>query len=205
MIQCVQITRGMAPAVSVASTVGACARHKIEYKLIAGKPAHEAKNDAARLAYDKGADLLLVEDDILVGDAIWRKVVENDSDVMLATALMKNGELNTWFQGERVVYSGTVFLKVPHAVLARMGDPWFAPRDLYFNGSTGEWCDKGENEHGLHSDTWFYYRCWALGVLPIVAGFAVHLLHPDNWQKCDLVNPHSIRPLGMMDCAKVVN
>ena len=203
-IRCVQITRGLAPALSIASTVSACARRKIDYKLIVGVPAAEAKQQAAQTAFEAGQDLLLVEDDILANDEIWNKVTQNDSDVMLGSCLMKNGELNVWFHGPRVVYSGTVFLKVPWAVLGKIGDPWFLPRDLGFTSDDGGvWWDKGPNDEGKHSDTWFYYRCWQENIHPIVAGFVLHGLHAFNNKDCDLVNATFVKWLGVMTCSKV--
>lgn len=202
-------SRGMAPAKAIANTVGACSRFRFGFTLVTGKPAHEAKNDLAKKAHEAKMDLLLVEDDIIAFDSLWRKVVKSEDDVpQLATTRMKNGEVNLWTycDGEidRVVYSGTVFLHVPWKVLDAIGDPWFTPRNLWFTSDgAGVWEDKGPNECGMHSDTWIYYRMWQLDIRPRVIGSVVHCLHEWNKDKCDLVTPSQIKELGFMNCEKM--
>lgn len=202
-ILCVQISRGLAPAVTVANTVAAAMMNEMPYKLIAGRTAVDAKQEAALAAIEQGADLLLVEDDVMPDRGAWDAVIENKTDVMVATAIMRNGMLNTWFHGDRVLYSGTVFLKIPLPVLERIGDPWFACHDLEFNANRGEWRDKGPNADGQSSDVWFFRRCWELGIPVLVAGFAVHYLHQGNALGSDLKTPSDVRPMGMTDCTKV--
>ena len=204
---CVQFTRGMAPAIAIAATMTACVKHGINYKLITGKPAPEAKNEAAELAHSTGRNLILCEDDFLAESFIWDRAVSNDDEqVLVGSALMRNGELNCWFEGERLVYSGTVFVVIPWVALDAIGAPWFVGRDLMFTGEDGgKWEDKGPNHDGLHSDTWFYYRCWESGIRPIVAGFVTHLSHPQNNVLRKLNAPDEIKPLGMMNCKKTVS
>jgi hypothetical protein len=204
---CVQFTRGMAPAIAIAATVTACVKRGIEYKLITGKPAPDAKNEAAAFAHSTGRNLILCEDDFLAEPEMWEKAVNNDSEqVLVGSALMRNGELNCWFQGERLVYSGTVFVVIPWVALDAIGAPWFLARDLEFSGAgDGSWKDCGPNDDGHHSDTWLYYRCWESGIKPIVAGFVTHLSHPFNNAMRQLNIPNDIKPLGMMNCKKTVN
>lgn len=205
-ILCCQISRGMAPAIAISSTMAACINHKLDYQLITGMTAPDAKNKAARLAYESKRDLLLCEDDFLAETEIWQRATNGTRETWVGSALMRNGEINVWFQGERLVYSGTVFLKVPWEHLDKIKDPWFQPRDLMFTGEAGgEWRDDGPNADGLHSDTWFYYRCWQEGITPKVVGFVTHLSHPGNNVLRRLNQPDEIKPLGMMNCRKTVS
>jgi len=202
---CTQISRGLSPAVSIAATVAAATNRGFKYRLITGKPAAEAKNSAAREAFEAQRDLLLVEDDVLVPTELWDKAARNCTDVMVGSAIMRNGELNCWYLDDRLVYSGTVWLRVPWLALFKIGDPWFAPRDLEFNGENGgEWIDKGENADGQNSDCWFYYRCWQEGIRATVAGFVTHLITPLTSRGRSMNQPIEIKPLGMMNCQKTV-
>jgi hypothetical protein len=203
----VQISRGMAPAASIAHAVDASHTFRAPYELISGKPAAEAKNAAARMAFDRGLDLLLIEDDIIATPEMWRTVLGPDRrqmNVAVASALMRNGQLNTWFHGLRLCYSGTVFLFASHAVLAQVGDPWFAPRNLWFSDANGgEWIDSGPNANGLHSDVWFFYRLWQEGVEAEILGSVVHLIHEYNNTNPRLAEPSMIHPLGIVTCTKM--
>ena len=202
-ILCVQICRGMAPAVAIAATVAACASRKIGYKLITGRPAPEAKQEAAQMAYDAGKDLILCEDDFLAESEIWEQAIAGGEEVLVASAIMRNGELNVWYHGPRLVYSGTVFVVIPWTALDRIGSPWFQGRNLSFEH--GAWMDMGPNDKGHHSDTWFYHRCWVEDVPTRVMGFVTHLMTPANKSLTKLNTPDEIKPLGMMSCKKVVS
>lgn len=202
----VQISRGLSPALSIAATLTACTDRKLAYKLIVGKTAPEAKNEAAQTAWDSGRDLILCEDDFLAESKVWDAATGDSRDVLVGSALMRNGEINVWFLEDRLVYSGTVFVKIPWEALDKIGAPWFAPRDLMFNGQNGgEWSDEGPNADGFHSDTWFYYRCWMEDIRPKVCGFVTHLIHPLNNALRQLNQPDQIKPLGMMNCTKIVS
>ena len=201
-----QISRGLSPAISISATIAACTQRGLNYKLIVGKPAPEAKNEAAQAAWESNRDLILCEDDFLAESKVWDAATADTDQVLVGSALMRNGEINVWFLGERLVYSGTVFVKIPWTALDAIGDPWFSPRDLNFNGQDGgEWRDDGPNADGFHSDTWFYYRCWTEGIEPKVCGFVTHLIHPGNNALRQLNQPDQIKPLGLMNCTKIVS
>tara|TARA_R110000851_G_scaffold38116_3_gene98006 strand:- start:743 stop:1366 length:624 start_codon:yes stop_codon:yes gene_type:complete len=198
---CVQISRGIAPAVAIASTVGACTRHGIDYHLITGKSAADAKNEAAKMAYESGRHLVLCEDDFLAESELWARFAKDHSNTFATSALMRNGQINVLYHGDRLVLSGTVCLKVPWEHLELIGSPWFSAHNLSFD--EGEWTDNGPNIGGFHSDTWFFYRCWTCGIIPEVAGFVTHLIHAANNKLSALNNPDDIKPLGMMSCSKL--
>lgn len=203
-VLCCQITRGMAPAISVASVVTQCMKRGLCYELISGKPAAVAKNTAAQMAVERDMDLLLVEDDIIAKDSIWDAACDQSEarpPIVIGTCLMKNGMLNTWFAEDRVLYSGTVFLRVRLSALHAIGAPWFECHDLTFVDN--KWTDLGKRDHGMHSDAWFYYRAWMANLPVTVAGFVLHILHEYNTNRCELVTPNQLRVMGLPDCNKV--
>jgi hypothetical protein len=201
-----QITRGMAPAVSIAATVQACAMRRLDYRLIAGKPAAAAKQQAAQMAFDAGCGLLLCEDDFLADSEVWDAMLATaPAGVSVCSALMRNGQLNSFFLGSRLVLSGSVFLAVGHDALTAMGAPWFEARDLHFDvADGGKWTDMGPNARGERSDVFFFSRCWACGIEPVVAGFVTHLIHPQNSRETELLTCSQIIPMGMMSCKKTL-
>ena len=202
----VQISRGVSPAVAIAATVAKAAALGADYHLITGKTAPEAKQEAARIAYDSGRHLILCEDDFIAEDETWERMMTDKGVVLATTALMRNGQLNALYHGPRLVLSGTVMLGVPFEVLDKMGAPWFEARNLEFDTEgEGCWVDHGLNADGMHSDTYFFYQCWELGIAPVVCGFVTHLIHSFNNAWAPLNNPHDIKPLGMMGCSKLSN
>ena len=202
-IQCCMITRGMAPAVSVASVVSQVCKRRIPFQIISGRPAVDAKTQAAEIAMEAGRDLLLVEDDIIADDAVWEAVLEHDG-VAVASALLRDGTLNTVFYGGRVLYSGTVFLRVPLPALQALGPPWFVSRQLVFAAEgEGHWRDEGPGEHGWYSDCFFYHRCWEANIPVTVVGHVTHMIHPLNATPHVLSEPDVINPLGLVTGQRV--
>lgn len=208
-IKIFQISRGMAPAASIAHVVDAAHRYRMGYEQVNGRPAAEAKQIAAKKAFEEGADLILCEDDIIAPESAWGAVANRNvpqDEVSICTALMRNGVLNTWFTGTRVAYSGTVWLYAPWPVLdilSRNSEPWFQPRNLLFDDAKGAFEDHGHNPDGLHSDVWFYHRCWQCDVRVRVLGSVTHLIHEYNNVRPTLTTPSVINPLGIVTCQKL--
>lgn len=202
-ILCCMISRGVCVPECTIAAIQACRRQELAFQLISQLPAAEAKNKAAGSAHASGRDLLLIEDDMTAESAIWDEACNGSRDVMVGSAIMRNGMPNTFYKGTRLVYCGTVFLKVPWDVLDRIGNPWFRPRDLSFED--GEWEDKGPNAEGFSSDTWFFYRCWQESIEARVIGNVEHWLNPLNRRLSRLDEPMEIYPIGEMNCKKTVS
>jgi hypothetical protein len=201
-----QITRGVAPAKSIATVCFAVTKHQLPYTLLDGMTAADAKQEAARRCWEAGEDLLLVEDDVMPFPQHWERVLAQRNKVQLCSARMSNGELNCWFVSDgnrdRLVYSGTVFLYVPWAALDTIGAPWFSPHNLEFcMDGGGQWVDHGPNARGEHSDVWFFYRCWQCGIEPRVIGNVVHIVQGNGER--DLSRPSGLKALGVYNVTKL--
>jgi hypothetical protein len=202
----VQITRGLAPAASIAHVVAACAQRGLAYELLSGRPAAVAKQEAAQMAVDRECDLLLAEDDILADGVLWERMLAADgADVRVASAVMGNGEINCWYVGQRLAYSGTVFLRASLSALRAIGSPWFQPRELAFTGADGgRWQDLGPNAEGKHSDIWFFFRCWECGLRPQVVGQVTHIVQQDLYYAAGkLSQPSNLKALGLVSGGRV--
>jgi hypothetical protein len=192
------ITRGMSPAVCTAHVVDVAHRRRTPYKLIVGRPAVDAKLEAVEWSLKNEQDLLLVEDDITADYSIWAKALEPHDEIGIGTALMRSGELNTWFSGERVAYSGTVFLKIPYDILAALPRPCFQCRRMFFCDSTRNFIDAGERDDGCGSDTFFWSLVWEAQHAVRVFGSVTHHIHEFNNTEPRLSEPSVIKPLGIV-------
>lgn len=173
----VQITRGLAPAPAIASAVLGAQRHGWGYELVAGLPAVDAKNEAVRLAYAAGADLVLVEDDVIAPWAIWPTASDA---IYAADAICRGGETNTVRDvAGGVIYTGTCFIRIPRWAMERMGYP---SQPLFRSGKFLRTAhdlepDPTRPPDGTRSDM---HLCWLAarhGVPMRIFGTAAHLLH----------------------------
>ena len=195
----VQISRGMAPAKCIAE---AAVWGGTDYRLVAGMTAPAAKNEAVRLALESRRSLLLVEDDVLATADQWMTALyEHPDAVVMASAICRNGTINTVRDDEGgVLYSGSSFLRIPLPVLQAMtAQFWllFAPWD--FITDNGELQGVGPNGSGYGSDVYFWWRLKQLKppAEVIEVGMVTEIAHPYNsdtdW-RYSMANPHELKP-----------
>jgi hypothetical protein len=190
MVVC-QISRGMAPVMSIAEAQGYAMEHGAAYWLIAGFPAVEAKNIAVIRALSSWADLLLIEDDILAPRPVWSDAcAEGSATVRVAPTRCRNGAPNTKYRPDGgVLCSGTAFVVIPYATLLRLPEPYF--QAFEFRLIDGKLHPQGPNARGEGSDIWFWYQLGQLTPRPIVQviGEVTALNHPLNRNPKDLRTP----------------
>lgn len=176
----VQISRGRGCSHAIASAVLGAQRHGWDYELVGFLPAVEAKNEAVRLAYDRGADLVLVEDDVVVPWADWPTAGQA---IEAAEAICRGGETNTVRgAGGGVIATGTCFMRIPFWAMHDMGYPG---QPLFRSGrflrtAAGLEPDPTREPDGTGSDM---HLCWLAaqhGVPIWIFGRATHLLHADS-------------------------
>ena len=207
----VVITRGMAPAVTIAHVVDMAHRYRAPYKLICGLPAVDAKNAAVQWAIDAGYDLLLVEDDIAADAEVWEKAMRShsrsstDNDIGVATCLLRNGELNTWFHGDRFCFSGSVFMRIPLEKMKhlRSSGLLFVPMRMEFSDEEEQFKSSEMNSDGTGSDVYFWSRVWGEGWRVEVYGAVTHFIHEFNNTHPRLSEPNLIKPLGVVVAKKM--
>jgi hypothetical protein len=177
----VQISRGRAPAHAIASAARGAGAWDWPYRLVAGLPAVDAKNEAVRLAYEEHTALLLIEDDVLVP---WDEWPTRDDAIYAADVHCRGGTLNTVRdnQGD-VLYTGTCFVRVPWWALDAMGAaraPLFQPWVFQYDSHAGTLTKIEPSLDGLHSDVYFYWLARKCGVSVQIFGAGSHLLHADS-------------------------
>lgn len=198
-----QISRGVAPAVSIAEAVQHSYGLGAWYRLVAGMTCAEAKNHAVGLAMDAGYDLLLVEDDVLVPDSCWFEAGRQLPDVMTCVTVNRDGSemgrYHSKFKTE-LLYTGTQFVKLPLVILRRLLEdgPIFQPLEHSFSdGHGGELYVIGPSPKGTGSDTHLWYRLRRLNPRPTirVIGRCQWLLNVMN-ETHNLRNPVPLKVMG---------
>ncbi len=188
-----QITRGLAPARSIADACMFARRYKCEYFLIHGFDAASAKNQAAEIALEHGADLILCEDDIYDPHYNVLHSAYMCDCIGYADATCQNGQPNTVFNDSgQFLYSGNIILKIPHTHLTNLPRPLFQARQVVIKD--GRLKALGDMPNKSHSDVYFWYLVqeYLQGVPVRCLGKVGHILHPfqrghDNTVKMEIV------------------
>lgn len=194
----VQISRGMAPSRCIAEVAQAAHMRTMQYRLVHGLGAVEAKNEAVRLAMEYCDDLILVEDDAIISFDAWTAVVRALEDsagspsgvVATVDAVCRNGQPSVRRDTRgRFEFAGTVLVAVPFSVLSRLEPPYFAAADFKRIGGVMAFC--GHNERGQGSDVWFWRRLLSLDPPPEVRviGRVATVATPWNTGSYDLTKP----------------
>lgn len=184
----------MAPAISIAEAYSAAIANRIAFALISGLPAVEAKNAAVLFADRSHCGLLLVEDDVRLEAAQVADLLDADT-VAILSATCRNGEHNTKYDPDgNVLYSGTVAVFLPRAVLEMLPRPVFEA--MQYTPIDGELAPVAPSSSGNGSDTHLFYLLRKLGVPIKVVGHATTLVHPMNRGAYDLQGPCEIEELG---------
>ena len=197
----VMITRGRGDLAPVADAMRQSAAEEAGFALVARYPAVEAKNRAVALVDRCNSEpyasvgLLLIEDDILASETVWRRALAHPHSVRLATTRNRTGSSNTrWKDDGSVLCSGTPFVYVPPAVLGCLPRPIFQAVN-YHLVSDGSIAPREENAFGRGSDIHFWYLLHQLDPLPRieVVGEVTHLLPESGDDRHSLDNPCSVR------------
>lgn len=180
----VQISRGMAPAESIAAAVEQAYRRGAQYTLVSGKPAAEAKTAAIEVALAASADLVLVEDDVLADDGIWEAAIAGSAAVGYCEATCRDGRSNTYRRPTgRFVASGTVLVRLSLSVLIRLRDEANAlPLEGWeFARHGDDLVPVVRDAFGRGSDMWLWYNvAQKLGYDPVRLGKVTSIMHPYN-------------------------
>lgn len=184
-VSVVQISRGMAPAQSVAIIASFAADRSCPYSLVTGLTCAEAKNAAVEIADEEGNGLLLVEDDICTANLAALFAPQDGNRVRILSATCRNGDHNTIYDSNgQVLYSGTVAVYIPRAVLDQLPRPVFEAVD--YTRIDDELAPISKNGIGHHSDVHLYVQLRKLGVPVDVVGHATTFAHPLNSGAHDL-------------------
>lgn len=196
----VQITRGVCPARSIADASKQARAADAHYVLVEGMPAPDAKRRAAYIALDLGYDLILCEDDFVASNDQWITAVTAGDQVCVGSAIMRNGKVNTRYTPSgRVLYSGTVFVRVPIDVLRRLAakGPLFVPW-IYNPSDDGEsLIAQMPNPEPWGSDVHFWASVNELDPRPTIVdlGLVTHFRHiASDGPKANLDNAVLLEP-----------
>ena len=187
----VQISRGLAPVPAIVGAVQAAYYYQWEYQAVVGLPLVEAKNRAAQLALERGAHLILLEDDIVVDRSVWEALLAlGPETVGYGRARMRDGNDNVYYNDDgEFTYSGNCLVWVPCNILRALPRPIFsAARWNREQDTLG-----GLQGNGVGSDTVFWYHIRQLDPAPpiVEVGTVKHLKHAlnvrrDNLTPCEI-------------------
>lgn len=181
----VQISRGMAPAISIAESQRAAREYSANYQLVWGKPAAEAKTDAIEMAITNAEDLVLVEDDVLATPAIWQAAICGPESVAYCDAICRDGRTNTGRRADgQFIATGTVLVRLALPVLIRLrketGALPLEAWEFHKDPATGGLVPTARDPLGRGSDIWLWYHITKLGYEPQCLGKVTTILHPFN-------------------------
>lgn len=170
-----QISRGLSPARAISQASLFAQRLGCQYVLIDTETCADAKNSAVKWALSMGKDLLLLEDDVMLGWQVWKKAID-DRRLAFAEVTMQNGQLNTQKTGAgEFLFTGTVFVYIPLSVLQKLPDPAFKAQCFKIEGD--QLVPTTPTYNGKHSDVYFWWQISQLGIMPESLGKATHILH----------------------------
>ena len=176
-----QITRGVCPARSIAEAKDRAYDLAQLYRCFAGS-LPDVKNEAAEWAFGHEHNLLLIEDDIIAPHGMWYEaVMDATGDILFASARTRDGVLNTVrTEDGRLLYTGNCFMRIPYDVLRRLERPCF--RAMNFRILDDRLIPTTPNEHGAHSDLFFWWNVSRLDPRPGIReiGTVTHLRHTLN-------------------------
>jgi len=178
------ISRGIAPVESILEMQEYIRLYNLTFSPVLRRPLVDAKNEAVRYALLRGADLLLIEDDIIADAAIWDRMIIDDDPgkILTVEARCNGGAMNTQRNGSgEFVFTGTCFMRVPCAILGRLPQPVFEARN-YHADRNGKLLLGGPNVRHAHSDVYFWYQVAQLDPRPEIGiiGEARHIRHALN-------------------------
>lgn len=152
----VQLSRGLALAVSIAQVFRLGVVYGFSYELVAGLNLVEAQNRAVESALDRSCNLLLCEDDILPTPIHFDEIKKYPQSVQYAPARMRNGEMNVFRHDGKLLYTGACFLYVPLKVLQKLSRPVFQAKDVVWENGIGRVL--GDDKVGYGSDAYFWWN-----------------------------------------------
>lgn len=202
-VDVVLISRGLcAPEVTRDAVLQAAQYPDVGFWIVSGRSCVEAKQAAVRAVGTEGQDLMILEDDVLLTDEQWREMLTPGPEILVGECACRNGEWNTHKlvtqEGLEILYSGSVALRIPAAVLRRLPETGgFEARLIYVQRDPLVWEDRGPAPTDSGSDLSFWYHVWHLDPRPAVRsiGEVVHLRTPLN----DGTGPDGPIPIGRFE------
>lgn len=151
-----QITRGLAPAISIFRVSDLCRDYGFYHILFYSLPLVESQNKAIDAAIQRKSDLLICEDDVLPQNDHFDEIEKNRDSIQYAPARMRNGEMNVFKHNGKLLYTGACFLYVPLKVLKKLSHPVFQAKDVVWKNGIGRVL--GDNQAGYGSDAYFWWN-----------------------------------------------
>lgn len=176
--------------------------------VISGKRLIEAKNTATDGALDLEEDLLIVEDDVIADFSIWEAVRDDTPDVLYADTVERWGRINVRYNKKGdLLWTGNVFTRVPFSVLSRLERPIFRSWNFVMAADGSQLIDRGEANHGNHSDAFFWWSLQKLDPPPVIRniGRVDHIKTPFNTgDATNHNNPFKCIPFELKDMESAV-
>jgi hypothetical protein len=189
------ITRGIGPIEAATDAMSACATFGWIFLLVEGCCLVEAKQRASRAAIEWDTDLLMVEDDMLVSEKVWKAVYKADNPnnyntIHYAKTNNRDGTSNERMTPSgKFLFTGTCFCRIPAYILNKMEQPMFLAYNFGYSSDGEQLIPKGPNEKDRGSDVYFWQAARQLVPQPSFQclGTVGHIKHPlnANWNHQD--------------------
>ena len=203
------ISRGYGPIEPGHRARDAATDYGWHFFLISGKKLVVAKNKAAYYSLRNQTDLIMVEDDIEVDETIWKALqVRQDqpNTIHIAETATKRGSSNVITSPSgRFLFSGHALIRIPIGILRRMSAPIFRSWNFVYSTDKETLIDKGEADHGNHSDAYFWHCATQLDPPPEieVIGEVKHIRHQHNAGRTNHADPYTPTYYERRDVAKI--
>ena len=174
-----QVTRGLAPARSIANVVETCYSMGIDYWLIEGLSMVDGHNRCVEISDEAGDDVLMLQDDVIVTEH-HLGAARFAPGIAYAPCNLKNGYTNTVYRKDgSTLYSGLPFLFLPRHVRQRLEPKVFDTGEHVIDKPSREIIYKGPSEEGKHADVWFWCKFNELDPRPDVLELppVTHIIH----------------------------